>query len=124
MRALVISGGGSKGAFAGGVAQYLIEDKKRQYDILIGTSTGSLLIPHLAMRKVSKIHEIYTNFGMHKIFSISPFIIKSKNDIDSVKIHHFNVLLQFIKGKRTFGESHNLRKFIEEQFTVKILCSI
>jgi len=28
MRALVISGGGSKGAFAGGVAQYLIEEEK------------------------------------------------------------------------------------------------
>ncbi len=29
MRALVISGGGSKGAFAGGVAQYLIEIEKK-----------------------------------------------------------------------------------------------
>ena len=28
MRALVISGGGSKGAFAGGVAQYLMEHEK------------------------------------------------------------------------------------------------
>jgi len=28
MQALVISGGGSKGAFAGGVAQYLIEEEK------------------------------------------------------------------------------------------------
>ena len=28
MKALVISGGGSKGAFAGGVAQYLIDEKK------------------------------------------------------------------------------------------------
>jgi len=27
MRALVISGGGSKGAFAGGVAQYLLQNK-------------------------------------------------------------------------------------------------
>ena len=35
MRALVISGGGSKGAFAGGVAQYLIEEKKHKYDLLI-----------------------------------------------------------------------------------------
>ena len=42
MRALVISGGGSKGAFAGGVAQYLIEQHKYQYDLLLGTSTGSL----------------------------------------------------------------------------------
>lgn len=118
MRALVISGGGSKGAFAGGVAQFLIEEKKHQYDLLIGTSTGSLLIPHLALGNIAKINEIYTNFGMHKIFSISPFVIKTKNDIDSVKINHFNVLLQFIKGKRTFGESHNLRKFIEEQLTI------
>jgi NTE family protein len=118
MRALVISGGGSKGAFAGGVAQFLIEEKQHQYDLLIGTSTGSLLIPHLALGNVEKIHEIYTNFGMHKIFSISPFVVKHKNEIDTVKIHHFNVLLQFIKGKRTFGESHNLRKFIEEQFTI------
>ncbi len=118
MRALVISGGGSKGAFAGGVAQFLIEEKKHKYDLLIGTSTGSLLIPHLALGNVTKIHEIYTNFGMHKIFSISPFVVKNKNEIDTVKINHFNVILQFIKGKRTFGESHNLRKFIEEQFTI------
>ena len=28
MKALVISGGGSKGAFAGGVAEYLIKEKR------------------------------------------------------------------------------------------------
>jgi len=42
MRALVISeGGGSKGAFAGGFAQYLIGEAKFNHDILIGTSTDS-----------------------------------------------------------------------------------
>ncbi|MDX1720457.1 MAG: patatin-like phospholipase family protein, partial [Salegentibacter mishustinae] len=35
MRALVISGGGSKGAFAGGVAQYLIEELKRDYELYL-----------------------------------------------------------------------------------------
>ena len=30
-KALVISGGGSKGAFAGGVAQYLVNDKQKKY---------------------------------------------------------------------------------------------
>ena len=54
MRALVISGGGSKGAFAGGVAQYLLEIEKNKYDIFIGTSTGSLLIPHLALGNIDK----------------------------------------------------------------------
>jgi len=47
VRALVISGGGSKGAFAGGVAQYLMEGRGRDYDMFLGTSTGSLLVPHL-----------------------------------------------------------------------------
>ena len=36
MRALVISGGGSKGAFAGGVAQYLVEEMGREYDLYLG----------------------------------------------------------------------------------------
>jgi len=48
MKALVISGGGSKGAYAGGVAEYLIKKEGRDYDLYLGTSTGSLLIPHLA----------------------------------------------------------------------------
>lgn len=48
MRALVISGGGSKGAFAGGVAHHLIEEAGRKYDLFLGTSTGSLLVTHLA----------------------------------------------------------------------------
>ncbi len=118
MRALVISGGGCKGAFAGGVAQFLIDEKKHQYDLLLGTSTGSLLIPHLSLCKTEKIKDIYTSFGMHKIFSVSPFVVKQKNEIELVKINHISVLRQFIKGKRTFGESHNLRKFIEEQLTI------
>ena len=33
MKALVISGGGSKGAFAGGVAEYLIDEKNNEYEI-------------------------------------------------------------------------------------------
>jgi len=67
MKALVISGGGSKGAFAGGVAQYLIEDRKRDYDLYLGTSTGSLLIPHLALNKARKIKEIYTSVNQNSI---------------------------------------------------------
>ncbi len=117
MRALVISGGGSKGAFAGGVAQFLLQEKNHKYDILVGTSTGSLLIPHLALSKVNKIFDIYTQFDMHKIFDINPFVVKKAIEGDIVSINHFNVLLQFLKGKRTFGESHKLRKFIRENFT-------
>jgi len=118
MRALVISGGGSKGAFAGGVAQYLMQEMKHEYELLLGTSTGSLLIPHLALGNVDKIRQIYTNVNMEHIFNINPFVVKKRKGIDIVTINHFNVLLQFIKGKRTFGESQKLRKYIKDNFSL------
>lgn len=117
MRALVISGGGSKGAFAGGVAQHLIEKQQRKYDLLLGSSTGSLLIPHLSIGKVQKLHRIYTNVNQHSIFSLNPFVTRKKGNREYVTINYFNTLLQFLKKKRTFGESKNLRKTIRKNFS-------
>jgi NTE family protein len=118
MRALVISGGGSKGAFAGGVAQYLLQEEKNKYDLFLGTSTGSLLISHLALGEIDKIHSIFMNVNMHKIFDINPFVVKNSNGIDIVTVNHLSVIWQFLKGKRTFGESKNLRKYIKSNFLV------
>jgi predicted patatin/cPLA2 family phospholipase len=117
MRALVISGGGSKGAFAGGVAQYLLDEKKNKYDIFIGTSTGSLLISHLALDKIDTIKKVYVSVNQDSIFSRSPFRIKNKNGMDTIRINHFNVLINFLKGSKTFGESYNLRKLIKQTIT-------
>jgi len=117
MRALVISGGGSKGAFAGGVAQYLIEEKKIDYDIFIGTSTGSLMVSHLALKKVEKIKDVYTNVNQHSIFSSCPFIIKRNRGIETIRINHFNVLRNLLSGSKTFGQSLNLRTLIENTLT-------
>jgi len=117
MKALVISGGGSKGAFAGGVAQYLIEGEGRKYDMFLGTSTGSLLIPHLATNDLGKLHDVFTNVNQNKIFSINPFVIRKKDDREYVSINFFNSLLQFIKMKRTFGESKALKRYLKRNFT-------
>ena len=127
MRALVISGGGSKGAFAGGVAEYLIKEAKFNYDIFIGTSTGSLLVSHLALGEISKLKNIFTNVNQNTIFDNSPFLITKKNGIESVSMNHFNILINFIKGRKTFGESKNLRKNLSKLLTkaeFKILKSI
>ena len=78
MKALVISGGGSKGAFAGGVAQYLIQELKRDYQLYIGTSTGSLLVSHLALNNIEKIKTVYTNVNNDSIFNVCPFTVKKK----------------------------------------------
>ena len=117
MRALVISGGGSKGAFAGGVAQYLMEGLGRDYDMFLGTSTGSLLVPHLAVHDIGKLYNIFTNVQQHDIFSISPFVQRKKGDREYVSIDFFNSLWQFIRMKRTFGESKALKRNIRQNFT-------
>jgi predicted patatin/cPLA2 family phospholipase len=71
-KALVISGGGSKGAFAGGVAQYLMKEEKKEYNLFLGTSTGSLMVSHLALGKLDALKKLYTNVDQKSIFSNSP----------------------------------------------------
>ena len=118
MRALVISGGGSKGAFAGGVAEYLIKEKGKKYDLFLGTSSGSLLISHLALGKIDEIHKIFADVDMKKIFDVNPFVIKNKNGVAIVTINHFSIIRQFWSKKRTFGESNNLLKLIKSSLSI------
>lgn len=120
MRALVISGGGSKGAFAGGISEYLIKDLKRDYDIFVGTSTGSLLVPLLSIGEVDKLKQVYTTVRQKDIFNVNPFdIYKEREGVFKSKINHWAVIRQFLQRKKTFGESKNLRKLIANTITKK-----
>jgi predicted patatin/cPLA2 family phospholipase len=93
--------------------------KKRDYDLYLGSSTGSLLIPNLALSNIEKMHDIYTNVTQHNIFSLSPFKVRYKKGEEFIRIHHLNVLLQLIKGKRTFGESKKLKKLIKKSLSLQ-----
>jgi len=60
-RALVISGGGSKGAFAVGVIKKLqAEYPGLEFDMFVGTSTGSLIVPLVAMNEMDLLEKLYT----------------------------------------------------------------
>ena len=119
-KALVISGGGSKGAFGGGVAQYLLNNKKNKYDLFVGSSTGSLMVSHLALGNVDALKRIYTSVNQHSIFSNNPFVIKKRHGEKVITINHLNTLWNFINGRKTFGESKNLRKLIKNEVTEEI----
>lgn len=123
-KALVISGGGSKGAFAGGVAQYLIEETRQEYDLYVGTSTGSLLVSHLAAGKIAAIKNTFTQVTQADIFSLNPFIVKKTGKLVKSKINHFNILKNFLKRRKTFGESVELRRLIEREITPTIFNDI
>ena len=112
-KALVISGGGSKGAFAGGVAQYLMKNKGKEYDLFLGTSTGSLMVSHLALGLLDELKELYTNVNQKSIFSNNPFKIKKVDGEKVISIRHLNTFWNFLNGRKTFGESKNLRSLIK-----------
>lgn len=59
-KALVISGGGCKGAFAVGAIEYLL-DLGYEFDIIVGTSTGALIAPLVGSGRFATAKEIYSN---------------------------------------------------------------
>ncbi len=117
MKALVISGGGSKGAFGGGLAEYLINVCRQDYKIFIGSSTGSLLVPLLSIGEIEKLKKVFTTVTQDDIFNNCPFILKKVKGVYKTKINHLGILQMFLEGKKTFGESENLRKLIFENIT-------
>ncbi|MDB5276698.1 patatin-like phospholipase family protein [Ferruginibacter paludis] len=117
MKALVISGGGSKGAFAGGIAEYLINVCKRDYKIFIGSSTGSLLVPLLSIGNTDKLKHVFTTVTQDDIFNNCPFLLKKKKNVYKTKINHLGIVKMFLEGKKTFGESENLRDLIFKTIT-------
>jgi NTE family protein len=119
MKALIISGGGSKGAYAGGIAQYLVEEQQKKYDMFLGTSTGSLLLPLIALDEMDNLKKLYFSITQDDIFDENPFKIK-KDKYGAgynVGINHWITIKQFIKKRKTFGESRNLRHLIEKNFS-------
>ncbi len=117
MKALVISGGGSKGAFAGGLAEYLLKVCKQEYKIFIGSSTGSLLVPLLSIGEIEKLKKVFTSVTQKDIFNNCPFLLNKVNGVYKTKINHRGILQMFLKGKKTFGESENLRSLIFNNIT-------
>lgn len=119
-KALVISGGGSKGAFAGGVVEFLMKEQKREYDLFVGTSTGSLMVSHLAVGMIDELKMLYTNVKQRSIFSNNPFKIKKVHGVKVISIRHRNTFWNLLNGRKTFGESKNLRRLIRANVTPKM----
>lgn len=67
-RALVISGGGSKGAFAVGILQQLKAlFPLLTFDAVVGTSTGALISPLAATEELNELQRIYTSVTTDQI---------------------------------------------------------
>lgn len=112
-RVLVISGGGARGAWGGGLAQALYESGA-DYRAVIGTSTGSLLAPLVVIDSFSRLENAYTSVTHKDIFNVRPFYTKGKK---KGEVRGLNAFWRIITGRKTLGESKRLRKTIKEYFT-------
>lgn len=92
-RALVISGGGSKGAYAVGVIKRLLQlYPTLSFDIFVGTSTGSLIVPLAAIDELALLEQIYTS--QHEGSVVKMLRIGDRLNQDS--IFDANPLMQLI----------------------------
>lgn len=75
MRALVLSGGGAKGAYQVGVLKHLLGERQERYDIISGTSVGALNGTYLAMyqhgdeaRSIADLEKLWLSIDSSKIW--------------------------------------------------------
>jgi predicted acylesterase/phospholipase RssA len=68
--ALIISGGGAKGAFAVGALEVLLE-RSWNFDVICGTSTGALIAPLAAIGDIDELVRIYTTVRTKDILRLN-----------------------------------------------------
>jgi NTE family protein len=74
-RALVLSGGGAKGAFTAGAMKYLMVDLGLTFEVVVGTSTGSLIAPLVAMGDIANLVNFYENVEDQDILTDRPDLL-------------------------------------------------
>ncbi len=115
-RGLCISGGGAKGAFGTGVIDYLSTKMYNKYSVIIGVSTGSLMMPLVALDSlvnntdsVERLKTYYTSVENKDIWKFNPF---NKNG----STNYIKALYREILGK-SWGDIGNLRNLIYRWFS-------
>ena len=120
-RILVISGGGARGAWGGGLAQALHEEG-HDYDVVIGNSTGSLLAPLVLIDSFGVLHDGYTSVTQKDIFKgKSPFKTKGPK---KGQIRGLNAFWKVLTQARSLGNSKKLKetiyKFYKEEHFAEV----
>lgn len=112
-RALVLSGGGSWGAYGGGTLSRL----DKNYNIIIGLSTGSLLAPLAALREWELLKYAFTNVDNSDIFDNIWY--KGRPISSKGKIRNIPIIMTLLLGQKTICTSYALRKTIDVFFLEK-----
>lgn len=107
-RGLVISAGGSWGAYGGGTIAAL----NRDYDVIAGISTGALMSPLVAINKFDVLERAYTSVKGSDIFDYKWY--KPKPITSKGKLNILAVIYALITGNESIATAYNLRKLIDK----------
>jgi len=113
-KALLISGGGSWGAFGAGTLARINKD----YNTIIGVSTGSLLAPLAALKEWELLKESYTTVNNNDIFDKCWY--KGQPISNKGKLNKIPIIISLILGQKTIYTSNNLRNTIDKFFTKEL----
>ncbi len=98
-KALVLAGGGTKGAYQAGAIRALLELKENDFDIVTGTSVGALNAAMLVQGDYEALFDLFENLSVDQIINgMSPAEIGLKtllNDREGVK----KEVIQYIKER-------------------------
>ncbi len=99
--ALVLSGGGAKGAFQVGAEKYAREVKGYHWDVIAGVSVGALNGAMLAMEKYDRLLEVWNTISDDKIYTGG-----------------FNLLsvVKLLFGARSFYGNQPLQRMLQQEF--------
>jgi NTE family protein len=99
--ALVLSGGGAKGAFQAAAEKYAREVKGYHWDVIAGVSVGALNAAMLAMHKYQRLFEIWNTISDDKVYTGG-----------------FNLIsvIKLLFGARSFYGNEPLRKMLAQEF--------
>lgn len=108
-RALVVGGGGAKGAFAVGAARFLAQDAGLAFDVFAGTSTGALFAPLAAAGLYDVAAQLYTRTSTADLLSQRPpqDLLGSSSLFDSSPLRAFlrdRVITEAVAAELLTGE--------------------
>jgi NTE family protein len=111
MRALVLSGGGSKGSYQVGALKHLLGNLKLQYDILCGVSVGAINAAYLSMFAHGKEQQ-----SIDALYNMWVEINSS-----SIYKRHFPFGRWHALWKNSFYDSSPLHKLIKNNINLKLI---
>lgn len=110
-KALVISGGGTRGSWAAGFSKGLAEAGNK-YQVVGGTSAGALIMSSVILEQFGELDSLFNSISNKDVYNVNP--IRRNGNIKIGKS-----ILRTILGHPSIGETKNLRKLIEKIFTQK-----